>query len=167
MEIFAITLLILFSLVGFAALFFTTFGTMIILIGAVLYAFLTKFSALTLKTLVILLILYLFGEALEYIFVILGAKKFGASNAAVVGAIIGGILGAAAGAVVLGVGLIAGAFLGIFLGAFLVEFIIHRDLIKSFKAGTGGVLGRAGSVAVKVIIALAMFYIMVSRILLL
>ena len=97
MEIFAITLLILFSLVGFAAVFFTTFGTMIILIGAVLYAFLTQFSALTLKTLVILLILYLFGEALEYIFVILGAKKFGASNAAVVGAIIGGILGAAAG----------------------------------------------------------------------
>lgn len=164
MEVLALTLLILFSLIGFASIFFTTFGTFIILIGSVLYSVLTQFSILTIKTLAILLTLYLCGEVLEYVFIIIGAKKFGASNAAVVGAIIGGIFGAIAGAAFFGIGLIAGTFLGIFLGAFLVELLIQKDLVKSLKAGTGGILGRFGSILVKVVIAVVMFYIMVSRI---
>jgi uncharacterized protein YqgC (DUF456 family) len=164
MEILALTILAVFSLVGFAAIFFTTFGTLIILIGAVLHCVLTQFSIISIKTFFILLTLYLCGEVAEYLFVILGAKKFGASNSAVVGAIIGGILGAILGAPILGVGLVIGTFLGIFLGAFIVELVLKRDLVKSLKAGTGGVLGRIGSVVVKVIIAIVMFYVMFSDI---
>ncbi|MGD2279361.1 MAG: DUF456 domain-containing protein [Candidatus Omnitrophota bacterium] len=164
MKIFALTILILFSLTGFVALFFTTFGTLIILIGAVIFALITKLSILTLKTLVILFILYLFGEVLEYVFIISGAKKLGASNAAIAGALVGGIVGAAAGAAAFGVGIFAGAILGIFLGAFLVELFVQKDLVRSLKAGTGGVLGRIGSIATKVIISGVMFYIMFSRI---
>jgi len=165
MEIIALSLLILFSLVGFAAIFFTTFGTLIILVGAVLYALMTSFSLVGIEALILILTLYLVGEVLEYVFVILGAKKFGASNAAVAGAIVGGILGAAMGAAFFGVGLIFGAFIGIFLGAFTVELLIHRDLVKSLKAGAGGVLGRVGSVVVKVMIALMMFVILIRSIL--
>src|SRR4030042_7190231 len=146
MEIFALVILILFSLIGFAAIFFTTFGTFIILVGSVLYAFLTGFAIISLKTLLILLIFYLCGEVLEYVFIIVGAKKFGASNPAVAGAIIGGIVGAILGLGFFGMGLIPGTFLGIFLGAFLVELVIQRDLVKSLKAGAGGGLGRIGSV---------------------
>jgi uncharacterized protein YqgC (DUF456 family) len=164
MEIFALSILIIFSLAGFAAIFFTTFGTLIILIGAVLYGFLTGFSTLSLRTFLILLTLYLCGEVLEYIFIIMGAKKLGASNAAVTGAIIGGIVGAIVGAPMLGVGLILGAFLGIFFGAFIVELIIQRDLVKSLKAGAGGVFGRIGSVVVKVVIAVIMLSIVASGI---
>ncbi len=164
MEVLALVLLILFSLVGFAAIFFTTFGTLIILIGAILYALLTGFSILSIKALLVLLTLYLCGEVLEYVFIIFGAKKFGASNAAVVGAIIGGILGAIAGAAFFGIGLILGTFLGIFLGAFLVELMLKKDVIKSLKAGAGGVLGRIGSIVAKVIIAICMFTIVASRI---
>jgi uncharacterized protein YqgC (DUF456 family) len=164
MEILALTILAIFSLVGFAAIFFTTFGTLIILIGAVLHCALTQFSIISVKTFVILLTLYLCGEVVEYPFVVMGAKKFGASNSAAVGAIIGGIIGAIVGAPILGVGLIVGTFLGIFLGAFIVEFVIQKDLVKSLKAGTGGVLGRIGSVVVKVIIAAAMLYLMFSDI---
>jgi len=164
MEIVALVILIIFSLIGFAAVFFTTFGTLIILIGSVLYALLTGFSIISLKVLLILLTLYLCGEVLEYVFIIIGAKKLGASNPAVAGAIIGGIIGALLGVGLFGIGLILGTFLGIFLGAFLVELIIQKDLIKSLKAGAGGILGRLGSIVTKVIISIIMFTIIATSV---
>ena len=162
MEMLALAILILFSLIGFTAIFFTTFGTLIILIGSILYALLTGFTIISMKALLVILTLYLCGEVLEYLFVILGAKKLGASNAAVVGAIVGGIVGAILGVAFFGIGIILGTFLGIFLGAFLVELVIHKDLVKSLKAGAGGVLGRVGSIVAKVIIAIIMFAVMIS-----
>ncbi|MFC1594184.1 DUF456 domain-containing protein [Candidatus Omnitrophota bacterium] len=164
METVALLFLILCSVVGFVAIFFTTFGTMIILIGAVVYATLTDFSVLSFKPLAWLLVLYLCGEVVENVLVIVGVKKLGASNAAVVGALVGGILGAIVGAGFLGIGAIVGSFLGIFLGALTVELIIHGDVIKSLKAGAGGLLGRFGSIIVKVIIAVLMFSIIIMRI---
>ncbi|MBN2121183.1 MAG: DUF456 domain-containing protein [Candidatus Omnitrophica bacterium] len=164
MQLVALIILIVFSIVGFAAIFFTTFGTLIILIGALIYAFLTNFSIFTIKSLVLLLVFYLCGEVFENLSVILGTKKMGASNLAVVGAFIGGLAGAALGVSALGIGIIPGTFLGIFLGAFLAELVLKRDIIKSLKAGTGGLLGRLGSIVFKVIIALIMFLIMATRI---
>ncbi len=164
MEIVALAILIIFSLVGFAAIFFTTFGTLIILIGSLSYALLTKFSIINLKGLLILLALYILGEIVEYVSIVVGAKKMGASNAAIVGGLVGGVLGATIGAGFFGIGLILGAFLGMFLGAVIVELIIKKDLVKSLKAGTGGVLGRIGSVIVKVIIAIVMFVILTTNI---
>jgi len=164
MEIVGLFILALFGLIGFAAIFFTTFGTLIIFIGAILYALMTGLSVIGIEALIILLILYLCGEVVEYLFVIVGAKKFGASNAATAGAVIGGIVGAIAGTGFLGIGLILGTFLGIFLGAFIVELLLHRDLVRSLKAGTGSVIGRVGSIVFKVFIAVAMFWIMITRI---
>ena len=164
MEFLALVILLVSIVTGFTAIFFTTFGSLIITAGAVIYAAMTEFSVLTLKHLVILLTLYLCGEIVEYVCIIIGAKKFGASNAAVAGAIIGGILGAIAGVGFLGVGLILGAFLGIFLGAFLVELFIQKDLIKSLRAGAGGVLGRFGSIIAKLLIAIVMLIIIISRV---
>ena len=159
MEIAAFIILIILSLIGFAAIFFTTFGTNLIIIGAVIYALATGLKIITLKTLIVLFIMYLCAEVSEYLFIIIGAKKLGASNAAVVGSIIGGIAGAIAGITFLGVGVIIGTFLGLFLGAFLVEYIIQKDLIKSLRAGAGSVMGRVGSILVKVVLALGMMTI--------
>lgn len=164
MKILAFTILCLFSITGFAAIFFTTFGTLIIFIGIIIYALLTKFAVIGTNTLAIILILYILGEAAENVFVILGAKRFGASNAAVAGAIIGGIVGAIAGAPLLGVGIILGTFLGIFLGGFLVELFILGDVAKAIKAGAGGIFGRIGSIAVKVVIAIVMIGLVMVRI---
>ena len=163
MQILALIILIIFSIVGLGAVFFTTFGTLIILLGCIIYAVLTKFSILNLKYLIILLVLYLVGEVLEYALVIIGAKRLGASNAAVIGALIGAILGATLGVAILGIGIILGTFLGIFLGAFLVELIIQRNLVNSLKAGTGGILGRLGSILAKLVIAFSMFFIVGLR----
>ena len=58
MEIFALIVLVIFSIAGVVAIFFTTFGTLIVLIGAVLYAFLTGFSIITLKILLVLMLLF-------------------------------------------------------------------------------------------------------------
>lgn len=165
MEFPALLTLILFNLAGLIAIFFTSFGTFIIMAGAVLSSMMTGFVLFGMGTLLGIFILYAFGEVVEYLFVILGAKKFGASNAAVMGAVLGGIIGAIMGAFGFGVGIILGTFLGIFLGAFTVEYIIERDFKKSIKAGAGGVLGRAGSVAVKLIIAFIIFTIMIFRVL--
>ncbi|MGB2629654.1 MAG: hypothetical protein WBD24_04340 [Candidatus Omnitrophota bacterium] len=74
-EILALAVLIIFGLAGFIAVFFTTFGTLIILIGTIPYALLTKFSIITLKTLFILFLIYVFGEILEYVFIIPGARS--------------------------------------------------------------------------------------------
>jgi hypothetical protein len=164
MEGLALAVLIMFSLVGFMAIFFTTFGTLIILIGSLSYAVMTEFSIINIKILIILLILYLCGELLEYISIIIGAKKFGASNRAIIGAIIGGIIGAVAGVGFLGIGLLLGTFLGIFLGAFLVELCIQRDFVKSLKSGTGSVIGRVGSIIAKVVIAIVMLVIVAIHI---
>lgn len=164
MEILALSLLILLSVVGFAAIFFNAFGTLIILIGSLVYSYMTGFFVLTPRVLLILILLYLCGEVFEYVLVIVGAKKFGASNRAVVGALAGAFIGAFIGVQFLGIGIIFGMLFGIFFGAFTVEYLIQRDLVKSLKAGVGGLAGHLGSILVKAIIAVVMFAIMFSRI---
>jgi uncharacterized protein len=164
-ELLALVCLVLFGVVGFAAIFFTTFGTGIILLGMLLYAFLTEFSAFPIETLSLLVGLYLAGEAFEWLFTILGAKRMGASNAAVVGALIGGMAGAMLGFSVFGIGLFWGTLAGLFSGAFLVELVIKKDWRKSVLAGIGGVLGRLGAIFAKVVIALLMFAVVALQLL--
>lgn len=165
MSFIALVILVIFCSAGFLGMFLSTPGTLIILIGAALYAWLTKFSVITGNTLIILITLYLAGETVEYFLVMLGAKKFGASNAAVAGAIVGALAGGIVGSLFFGIGLILGAFLGIFLGTFLVEFFVKRDVFKSLKAGAGGVLGRVGCILAKVVVALAMLGVIAAKVL--
>jgi len=157
-------LLALCIIFGFALIFFTTFGTLVILVGACFFAFATNFLVLRFSDVIIILALYFLGEVSEYVFIMIGAKKFGASNWAVVGALLGGILGALFGSVFFGIGIIAGTFLGIFFGAFFAELIVKKDSYQSIKAGLGGVLGRIGSIVLKLMIALCMVGIMLLRI---
>jgi len=159
MEWVALGILILLSLVGFTANFFTGIGTLIILLGAVLYAAMTGFSILSLKTLLLLGALYVCGEIFESVSTIVGTKQMGGSNKSAVGGVIGGLLGVALGALVLGVGAFPGMLLGLFLGTALVELVIRKDLRQSLKAGVGSLLGRVVSIAVKTVIALTMIVI--------
>lgn len=159
METLALIILIICSVLGFGAIFFTTFGTLIILIGSFLYAFMTDLSVLNIQSLVVLTILYLIGEVLESVFTIIGAKRLGASNLAIAGAFIGGTAGAMLGTIYFHIDLFLSTMLGVFLGAFIIELILKRNLAKSAKAAFGGVVGRILSIVAKAAIALAMFFV--------
>jgi uncharacterized protein YqgC (DUF456 family) len=152
----AYVLLILFCAAGFLAIIFTGFGTLLIFLGAVLFAVMTHFAILNFWILGVLLLFFICGEVLDYVAVAAGAKKLGASNAAVIGAALGGILGALAGSFFAGAGLLPGALAGIFCGAFLLEYIFKRDWKQSLKSGIGGLLGSAGAVVLKLVIAFGM-----------
>lgn len=164
METLSLAILAVLTLIGFAAIFFTTIGTLIMFIGALAYAAMTDFLVLTARDLIVLFVLYLIGEIIEFLLTIWGAKRFGASNWAAAGAILGGIIGAVAGASFFGIGIFFGTFLGIFSGAVLAEHIVYKDWRRSFRAGTGGVLGRIGAIVVKVLIAGMMIALMALKI---
>ena len=164
MEFFSLIILILFILAGVLATLFLDFGNLIIWIGCLIYAALTGFSVITLKFLIFLFVLYLSGELLEFLFIAVVAKRFGASNKAVAGALLGGILGAVLGAGLFGIGIILGSILGIFLGAFLVELMSKKDLRRSVKTAAGSVMGRIVSVGAKLIIGLIMIALVSYRI---
>ena len=161
MEYLALTILIIANIVGFAANFFTSIGTLIMFVGSFLYAWMTDFVVLDFKDILILFLLYIACETVEFFLTFWGAKKFGASNKAAIGAMVGGVIGAIVGSIGLGIGIVVGTFTGIFLGALIVELIIYKDFKRSLKAGAGGVIGRVGSIAVKVIVAVAMVGIII------
>lgn len=164
MEIAALIILCVLTLTGFILLFFINSGTILILAGAFLFGLMTEFHLITGKLLLFLLGLYVLGEVLEYVFIVMVGKKMGASPAAIAGMIAGGIAGAVLGAVYAGVGAVTGTFLGIFIGAFIIELIIHGDIIRSLKSSLGGVIGRVASMAAKVFIAMLMIGIIFARI---
>lgn len=164
MEFFSLIILIIFFLVGILATLFFDFGNLIIFIGCLVFALLTGFSVITLRFLIFLLVLYLLGELFEFLFTIIVAKRFGASNKAIIGALVGGIVGAILGTALLGVGVILGSLFGIFFGAFLIELMSKRDVRKSMKTGAGGVMGRIVSVGAKLLIGLIMIALVAYRI---
>lgn len=160
MDLLAHIILILLCLAGLVSVFFSGPGTLLVLLGGVFFALMTRFSVFDLWTLIILLALYLLGEVMEYAAMVIGAKRLGASNAAVAGAIAGGILGAVLGSGCWVVGIIPGTLLGIFFGASALEWIVKRDWKQSLKAGVGGLVGRVGSVAAKAVVVICMFVVM-------
>lgn len=164
LELIAILVLLASCLVGFLAIFFAAGGTLIIFFGALVYALLTNFATFNVYWLVLIFVLYVIGEILEFFMTAWGAKQFGASNWAVAGAMIGGIAGVIWGAALAGIGAFFGVFIGIFTGAFLAEWLVKGDVRQSIKAGTGGVFGRVGAIAVKTVIALIIIAMLAVKI---
>jgi hypothetical protein len=157
----AVTILAITLITGFIAIFFTSIGTLIILIGAVAFAWMTDFAHLSWQTLLVLLGVYLAGELIEFISSYIGSKTFGASNKAALGGVIGGLAGAVIGSLFFGLGILPGTFLGIFLGGLIVELNSDKSLKDSLLAGTGGVIGRVGAIAGKTVIGLIMIAIII------
>lgn len=163
METIALLILVIFSVIGFVAIFFTTFGTFIMFAGVVIYAVMTDFDVITPGWLAVLFVLYAVGELVEFVMTVLGAKVFGGSNWSAFGALVGGLLGAVAGLVFGGIGLFPATLVGVFGGGFLPEYVRHKEFRRSVKAGVGGVVGRVGSIVVKVLIACVMITIVIFR----
>jgi uncharacterized protein YqgC (DUF456 family) len=129
-------------------------GTWIIAGSALGYSLLVP-NSISIVTVVIIAVLALVGELIEYTLTAKYTRKFGGSRRASWGAIIGGMIGAVMGVPVPIVGSVLGAFAGAFAGAFVAE-LTQSGAGKSTKVATGALIGRAVAAAMKIGIGLAM-----------
>ena len=160
MSSFAIAGLTIFILILFLGIFSVVYGlpgTFIILIDVVIYAWVTDFEKIGFKTIVILVLISLFAEAMDFLLGMIGAKKYGASRKGIIASVIGGIAGAILMTpLLLGLGAVIGAFLGGAVGTFLVEYLEDRKLKAAFRMGYGVMLGKIASVFLKGFLAILM-----------
>jgi uncharacterized protein len=124
-------------------------GSPLILAGALLYAWQTQFTVVGPADLIVLGVLALAGQGLDYAATALGAKKYGASSWGIAGACIGGALGLIAANVI---GLVVGSF----AGAVIFELLKGGELKASVRVGYGTLIGFLCGAVGKVIIALIM-----------
>ena len=165
MKIILDILFILVMLAGVLSLIISLPGNLIVLISAIIYGLFTNFEGLSLMFYITLVILVVAGEAIEFFSGVLGAKKFGASKAGMIGSLIGGIAGGLIGAAFLfGFGAIPGVFLGAFSGAVFAELLKGKNLKESVNAGIGAFLGRTFGMIFKVLIGLSMIFITVKTV---
>lgn len=157
---------ILVSLAGLISLIFGLPGTFIILGASVLYGWYGGFSEITVRVIIILVVLALAGELIEFLLGVLGSKKYESSNRAIVGSIIFGIIGAIMGApFFFGIGSVIGAFAGAFAGAILMELSQGKKMDEAIKSGWGAFLGRVAGTISKGAVGIAMIAITVLAVL--
>ncbi len=155
-------------LVCLVTLFFGLPGNLLILAASCLYGYFTSFGELTGRMLLVLGLLTLTGEAVEYVMGIVGAKRYGSSNRGIVFSMVGGFVGAVMGApLFFGFGAILGALAGAFAGAVLVELGTYgpEQWRKAVKSGYGNFLGRIGGMIIKLAIGTGMIVWIAHRIL--
>jgi len=160
--------LTIFILTLFAGLFLIIFGlpgTVIILIAVIIYALVTGFSKIGFGTVLILILIALVAESLEFFLGMAGAQRLGASRKGIIASVVGGIIGAAVMTpFLLGLGIIVGSFIGAFAGVFLVEYAGQRRLKPAARASYGALLGRLAGVVAKGFCAVTMIVIALMKI---
>jgi uncharacterized protein YqgC (DUF456 family) len=153
---------LLFSLAGLISLIFGLPGNFVILGASILYGWYGGFQEITVKIIIILIVLALAGELIEFLLGILGSKKYESSNRAVVGSIIFGIIGAVMGApFFFGIGAVVGAFAGAFAGAIIVELSQGKKMDEALKSGWGAFIGRVAGTISKGAVGIAMIAVTV------
>ena len=157
---------LLFSLAGLISLIFGLPGNFVILGASMLYGWYGGFQEITVKIIIILIVLALAGELIEFLLGILGSKKYESSNRAVVGSIIFGIIGAVMGApFFFGIGAVVGAFAGAFAGAIIVELSQGKNMDEALKSGWGAFIGRVAGTISKGAVGIAMIAVTVIAVL--
>ncbi len=123
-------------------------ATPLIFAGMLLAGWLDQFQRIGWITFTALAVLVVLSQLLDLVAGSLGAKKAGASPAAVWGALIGSILGILGG--------LPGLLLGPFVGAAAGEFWARQDAFQASKVGIAAMLGFILGAIAKVAAALAM-----------
>jgi uncharacterized protein YqgC (DUF456 family) len=131
-------------------------GPILVLAGALLYAWHGDFLIITWATLGVLATLTVVSQVLDYAASIIGARAFGSGR----WGIIGSCIGACAGFVVANV---FGAVIGMFAGACVFELARGRDLRTSLKIGCGTLIGFLAGTVGKILITVVMIAIFVLQ----
>jgi len=135
---------IVFAFALVAALFSNFFGVpgnLLIAVNSFIYGLVTNYSEYSFTFVVTLFAIFLLVEFLEYLLIIVSAKKYGASKWGITGGLIGGIGGAISGAFVTPV---LGAIIGSIIGVFVI------------LAGVGAFIGKLGGLSIKICGAVTM-----------
>lgn len=146
----AAILLVLLLLAGLVLIPLGLPGLWVMLLGLLLYGWLTGFQTVGVGILLGALALALLGELVEWWVGFRFARRYGGSRRAGWGALIGGIAGALVGVPVPVVGSVIGSFVGSFLGAVVFEYSRERHAPGSLRAGWGALLGRAVAAGAKI-----------------
>jgi uncharacterized protein YqgC (DUF456 family) len=128
-------------------------GTLFVLAGIVLGAWIDDFTRVGWGVLTLVMMLAVLAWVLDYVAGLLGAKKAGASRQAIIGAALG---------------MVAGLFMGIvgvlfmpLVGAAIGEWLARRDHARALHVGVATWLGIMAGLVSKVVIAFVMIGIFV------
>jgi uncharacterized protein YqgC (DUF456 family) len=133
-------------------------GTILVLAGIVLGAWLDDFSRVKPWVVSIIAVLAVLAWVTDYVATVMGAKKAGASTLAIVGAALGTIIG-------IFMGLIGVLFMP-FVGAVIGEFIAQKNARQAAKVGLATWLGLLLGTVVKLVLVFMMLGIFVAALLL-
>lgn len=132
-------------------------GTILVLSGIVLGAWIDDFSRVGMTTLVMVSVLALMAWILEYLAGLMGAQKAGASRQALLGAAVGTVLG-------LFMGLVGVLFMPL-VGATVGEYLAQKDQKRAVKVGIATWVGIMVGLVTKVVLAFVMVGIFVAALL--
>ena len=132
-------------------------ATLVIWGAALLHEALVGFSELARTDWAWLIGLGLLAMTLDNVAGALGAKRYGAGRAGIWGAVIGALVGA----VVLGP---VGILVGPFVGALAAELIAGKSGQEALRAAWGSLLGVLGGVLAKLVVHVAMGWMVIERI---
>jgi uncharacterized protein len=132
-------------------------GTLFVLAGIVLGAWIDDFTRVGWGVLAVVIALAVLAWVLDYVAGMMGARKAGASRQALIGAALGTVAG-------LFMGLI-GVFFMPLVGAAIGEYVARRDQQRALKVGVATWLGIMAGLVSKVAIAFMMIGVFVAALL--
>lgn len=123
-------------------------GTVLVLAGIVLGAWIDDFTRVGGLTLALVTMLAVLAWALDYVAALMGARKVGASKQALIGAALGTVAG-------LFMGLVGVLFMPL-VGAAVGEYLARRNHGQALKVGTATWLGMMLGMVAKLVLAFVM-----------
>jgi len=132
-------------------------GTLFVLGGIVLGAWIDDFTRVGWVVVTIVSVLAVLAWVLDYVAGLLGARKAGASRQAIVGAALGTVAG-------LFMGLVGVLFMPL-VGAAIGEFIAQKDHQRAVKVGVATWVGIMAGLVSKVVIAFMMIGLFIGALL--
>jgi len=114
---------------------------------------------------VVFLLIAVSGEIVDQLIGLLGAKKYGASRAGMIGAVIGGFAGGILGTMMLP---LIGSILGVLFGCFFLTFLFEllyseKSTDESRRAAFGALLGRVIASCYKITVGFILLALMAWR----